>query len=341
MAQRLPIDMFSDAPQENHLCLDCGIDISHRSRKALRCKSCVYNQTKDRNRKYYYGNRTRVLQRIKSRQQTPEYKQIRQEWEQRNPEKFKAYRQRRKQRHREKTGYDPEGRACEDCNADISDRGHNAIRCAPCSTPPAKKCPACDNNIRKRGPSRFCSEDCKQRYHQAKELEGYTKTCTKCNVTKEHTEFGFHYGRRRSACKSCEASATREYHQTLPAEERQSRRRLQGRRERDKKANLPPQEKAILRAKTRQAHRRKLYGPDFNENRLYAEQGGRCAICTRPKLLEELELDHDHETGELRGFLCKNCNFKLLPRYEKFPPQHQDSPRLNAYLSRGSQNGPS
>ena len=51
---------------------------------------------------------------------------------------------------------------------------------------------------------------------------------------------------------------------------------------------------------------------------------GRCAICGIPQSLEDLELDHDHITRMPRGFLCKNCNFKLLPRYERFPPQHQD-----------------
>ena len=329
--------MTSDAEHENHLCLDCGIDISHRSRKALRCESCVYNLKKEEARNYYYGNRIRVLQRIKIRGQTPEAKRLHQEWRDRNPGKLLEYRQRQKQRHREKTGYNPEGRTCEDCSADISDSGHNARRCVPCSTPPAKKCPVCDNGIRKRGPSRFCSEDCKQLHQQSKDLQGYTKSCTKCNETRKHTEFGFHNNRRRSACKTCESSDTREYYQSLPVEERQSKRRIQGQRERYKKANLPPQEKAILRAKTRQAHRRKLCGPDFDENRLYAEQEGRCAICKSLRSLEELEIDHDHETKKVRGFLCKNCNFKLVPRYERFPLERQDSPYLNDYLSSGRQ----
>ena len=88
--------------------------------------------------------------------------------------------------------------------------------------------------------------------------------------------------------------------------------------------------------KKRQAHRRKRYGPDFDENELYSEQEGKCAICGIDKLLDELEIDHDHETGRLRGFLCKHCNLKLLPRYEKkFPEKHRDSPRLNVYLLRG------
>lgn len=336
---------------EGRTCENCSADISSRGHNAKRCVSCQADLNKERKRNYYSANRTTVLQRAenyyqenrsarlqyaKDRRQTPEYKQTRQEWKERNPEKFMEYRQRKKQRHRKKTGYNPEGRTCEDCNADISHRGHNAKRCVPCSTPPTRTCMVCHIDISHRGPrAQFCGEECKQRDQQLKELEGYTKTCAKCSETKEHTEFRLRHNRRNSTCKSCEASATQDYYRTLPVEERRRRRRIQGERERIKTANLPPGERTILRTKARQAHRRRLYGPDFDEDRLYSEQGGKCAICGIPKPLEDLELDHDHETDKLRGFLCKNCNFKLLPRYEKFPQQHQDSPRLNAYLLKG------
>ena len=306
--------MVATASQE-HVCLDCRRDISDLRRDAQRCKVCAEERDKELKKKDYWDNRTVRLERAKNnyqenrsaklqyaknRQQTPEAKQKRQEWEKRNQEKLQGYRQDQKQKHREKTGYNPEGRTCEKCGADISDRGHNAKWCVPCSTPPPRKCIACHRDISRRGSrAQFCNDECKQRHQQSKELQGYTKTCTKCNMEKQHTEFGLHYGLRRSVCKSCEASAVREYSQALPVEERQRRRRIQGRRERDKEANLPPEEKAMLRAKRRKAHRRSLYGTDFDENRLYSEQEeGKCAICGRPK---PLELDHDHGTNMPRG----------------------------------------
>ena len=64
------LDMFPDAAQEAHLCLDCGVDISHRRRDAQRCEPCSYFRTKERANNYYWENRPSVLERIKSRQQT-------------------------------------------------------------------------------------------------------------------------------------------------------------------------------------------------------------------------------------------------------------------------------
>lgn len=52
---------------------------------------------------------------------------------------------------------------------------------------------------------------------------------------------------------------------------------------------------------------------------LLAEQNGKCAICTRV-LDHELVtrttpnkacVDHDHETGEVRGLLCTDCNIGI------------------------------
>jgi hypothetical protein len=46
--------------------------------------------------------------------------------------------------------------------------------------------------------------------------------------------------------------------------------------------------------------------------RILAEQGGGCAICWR-KPRYNLDVDHCHKTGVVRGLLCKLCNRRLLP----------------------------
>lgn len=41
---------------------------------------------------------------------------------------------------------------------------------------------------------------------------------------------------------------------------------------------------------------------------LHAMQDGRCRICESE---EKLVVDHDHETGNIRGLLCHRCNIGL------------------------------
>jgi hypothetical protein len=44
-------------------------------------------------------------------------------------------------------------------------------------------------------------------------------------------------------------------------------------------------------------------------NRLYELQNGCCAICSEPEeKFSWLCIDHDHDTGRIRGLLCPNCN---------------------------------
>ena len=47
---------------------------------------------------------------------------------------------------------------------------------------------------------------------------------------------------------------------------------------------------------------------------LYVEQGGKCAICLSVMQMtghSGAHIDHDHETGLVRGLLCRRCNTGL------------------------------
>lgn len=71
--------------------------------------------------------------------------------------------------------------------------------------------------------------------------------------------------------------------------------------------------KACARRSARASHVERTYGITGEEERaLYAWQGGRCAVCGRRARKRALAVDHDHETGAVRGLLCSDdkhgCN---------------------------------
>ena len=59
-----------------------------------------------------------------------------------------------------------------------------------------------------------------------------------------------------------------------------------------------------------EARVQKVYGlAPGDYERLYAFQGGRCALCRRASgKTKRLAVDHDHATGSVRGLLCSGCN---------------------------------
>lgn len=85
------------------------------------------------------------------------------------------------------------------------------------------------------------------------------------------------------------------------------------------------------RSKWRRAHKeafpmhhrefawKKNYGINAEDyQRMFAEQGGNCAICKKPERartpngdLKWLSVDHDHTTNAVRSLLCSSCNHTL------------------------------
>lgn len=45
--------------------------------------------------------------------------------------------------------------------------------------------------------------------------------------------------------------------------------------------------------------------------KLLAEQGGRCPVCSREIDLTGSNVDHDHDTGRIRGLICGRCNVAM------------------------------
>jgi hypothetical protein len=69
-------------------------------------------------------------------------------------------------------------------------------------------------------------------------------------------------------------------------------------------------------SQSRKAMLKRQYGmtPEDYEQ-MFDEQQGLCALCLRPEtdtypngVVKRLCVDHDHETGRVRGLLCRACN---------------------------------
>ena len=83
---------------------------------------------------------------------------------------------------------------------------------------------------------------------------------------------------------------------------------------------------------------------------MFKHQGGICAICDRPEIrkqndnIDELSVDHCHETGITRELLCSSCNLllgkakddsKILRKAADYLEKHHK--RIQDILSRGTQ----
>lgn len=124
------------------------------------------------------------------------------------------------------------------------------------------------------------------------------KTCQRCKSLKPLADFHrstLHHDGFDRRCKTC----TNELHRAW---------RLK---------NLGKVAKDAARRRHEQPDRyadynlKKNYGLEAGEyDRLLNHQQGRCAICetTDTGRFRRFHVDHCHETGEVRGLLCHNCN---------------------------------
>lgn len=118
-----------------------------------------------------------------------------------------------------------------------------------------------------------------------------TRVCTKCGQEKPEEAFGWssrRKNRRRYDCRDCRsnmAMARGYYKKPRP---HQTREYLQNR--------------DLLR----------YFGITLDQyNELLQKQDGCCALCGNPPTTRRLAVDHDHQTGRIRGLLCGWCNRAL------------------------------
>ena len=152
-----------------------------------------------------------------------------------------------------------------------------------------------------------------------------TKVCKKCHESKDEKKFSLRSdtGKRRGVCSSCRSSTPSRdpevqrrykldhYYRHLKANQARSRAWNQAH---------PDQ-----RLETSLRYRFGITKKQFDA--MVGEQKELCAACQLPETatdsrtgkLRRLHVDHNHETGKVRGLLCTRCN--LAVGYLKDDPQ--------------------
>jgi len=159
------------------------------------------------------------------------------------------------------------------------------------------------------------------------------KRCSKCKLPKDRDDFNKDKSRKDGLfpwCRKCHKAHSNQYRKKVGKDEiNRKQAAFRQKRASNEEAH------ALHLKKSRLYMLKHRYGVTSKTLvALMKAQGSRCAICHKPhsKRGRGLCLDHDHESGQPRGFLCDGCNTglgffqdnpKLLRRaiaYLKCPP---------------------
>lgn len=136
------------------------------------------------------------------------------------------------------------------------------------------------------------------------------KTCPKCNKLKDINSFY----KSSNTCKLCDNEKNRKWRLKNPEREREIHNKwyynnreeyLAKRKIKDKKDYKDHKRYIVLKCK---------YGIEKDVyQKMLLDQDYSCAICNThvDKYDKNLSVDHNHNTSEVRGLLCSNCNSAL------------------------------
>ena len=151
------------------------------------------------------------------------------------------------------------------------------------------------------------------------------KKCTNCSIEKPIEQF--HIARQgktkpvyKGKCKVCYREEQRIQYHNLSEEERQERRR-------NNKANTFEYRQTYKLKYKYGLTREKYFG-------MILEQKNKCKICMCN--METPQIDHNHDTGEVRALLCRSCNTTLGLVNENPDTLYNMINYINDYLPKNS-----
>ncbi len=155
-------------------------------------------------------------------------------------------------------------------------------------------------------------------------MDYIVKICINCKTPKQHSARG-------KMCIDCKAAYDKAYvelnKEKLRVSGQEYRNRSKERKkEYDKRFRVENKDKILgdkinrkLSGKSYEEARRSMLKAKYNisiedYDNLVKLQDGKCKICKTTKYPGKgkcLHVDHDHQTGEIRGLLCTKCNLGL------------------------------
>lgn len=123
--------------------------------------------------------------------------------------------------------------------------------------------------------------------------------CRQCKKDKQETDFRLFRGRRNKTCIECRVKNNLWYSKDLGGRKTKAKEYYQ------KRKPLVAKYRSDLRLDRKYS----LTREDWNT--MLAEQDNKCLICDCEFNKYKPCVDHSHETGKVRGLLCRRCNLKL------------------------------
>lgn len=183
------------------------------------------------------------------------------------------------------------------------------------------------------------------------------KVCARCGENRPIARFARTKGRKSGVCPYCKACYRTRYHDKqngveIPADlvklkDRQrywqKRRYEVGRNQKAQRNKQKAKKKALNNLRQIRYAIKKKYGIGLEKiQQMLDDQRGVCALCDFDfgsdspngmgrSVWRTYHIDHDHETGEIRGLLCPHCN-NILGQYENHIRHRLDL--INKYLRR-------
>lgn len=160
------------------------------------------------------------------------------------------------------------------------------------------------------------------------------KTCSKCKKQKPIVEFYRDKSKKDKlypSCKICQTETNTNYRNKpggikahLKANNKYKQ-TAKGKASHQKYAGTPTRKEKNKIIERRHRYK-KVYGLSVADYELMLrQQKEKCLVCKDEPAQYRLCVDHDHETGKVRGLLCHPCNL-ALGRFEKYKNQ------FNIYL---------